>query len=148
MVFHTGSSPVLTTNMSRWWNWLDTKPQQEGWNAVTDSEVQGVEGEDYAWLQVRILYGSQIKINKMKDRGCNNCKHYKSEFDFWGEKPTQRICLSGKNKEVTDWWMNNGKKTIKDEIDPMDCFEPTESSVSLNKMSSLLDKMNEIIDKK
>lgn len=50
MVFHTGSSPVLTTNMSRWWNWLDTKPQQERWNAVTDSEVQGVEGEDYAWL--------------------------------------------------------------------------------------------------
>ena len=50
MVFHAGSSPVLTTNMSRWWNWLDTKPQQEGWNAVTDSEVQGVEGEDYAWL--------------------------------------------------------------------------------------------------
>jgi hypothetical protein len=56
--------------------------------------------------------------------------------------------LSGKNKEVTDWWMNNGKKTIKDEIDPMDCFEPTESSVSLNKMSSLLDKMSEIINKK
>lgn len=148
MVFHTGSSPVLTTNMSRWWNWLDTKPQQERWNAVTDSEVQGVEGEDYAWLQVRILYGSQIKINKMKDRGCNNCKHYKSEFDFWGEKPTQRICLSGKNKEVKDWWLNNGKKTIKDEIDQMDCFEPTESSVRLDKMSSLLDKMSEIIEKK
>lgn len=29
---------------------VDTKPQQEGRNAVTDSEVQGVEGEDYAWL--------------------------------------------------------------------------------------------------
>lgn len=29
---------------------VDAKPQQEGWNAVTDSEVQGVEGEDYAWL--------------------------------------------------------------------------------------------------
>ena len=84
----------------------------------------------------------------LKDRGCNNCKHYKSEFDFWGEKPTQRICLSGKNQEVKDWWLNNGKKTINDEIDQMDCFEPTESSVSLNKMSSLLDKMSEIIDKK
>jgi hypothetical protein len=84
----------------------------------------------------------------LKDRGCNNCKHYKSEFDFWGEKPIQRICLSGKNQEVKDWWLNNGKKTINDDIDQMDCFEPTESSVSLNKMSSLLDKMSEIIDKK
>lgn len=84
----------------------------------------------------------------LRDRGCNNCKHYKSEFDFWGEKPTQRICLSGKNKEVKDWWLNNGKKTIKDEIDQMDCFEPTESSVRLDKMSSLLDKMSEIIEKK
>ena len=84
----------------------------------------------------------------LKDRGCNNCKHYKTEFDFWGEKPIQRICLSGKNQEVTDWWMNNGKKTINDEIDPMDCFEPTESSMSLKKMSSLLDKMSEIINKK
>ena len=84
----------------------------------------------------------------LKDRGCNNCKHYKTEFDFWGEKPIQRICLSGKNQEVKDWWLNNGKKTINDEIDQMDCFEPTESSVSLNKMSSLLDKMSEIIDKK
>lgn len=84
----------------------------------------------------------------MKDRGCNNCKHHKTEFDFWGEKPIQRICLSGKNQEVKDWWLNNGKKTINDEIDQMDCFEPTESSVSLKKMSSLLDKMSEIIDKK
>lgn len=84
----------------------------------------------------------------LRDKGCNNCKHYKTEFDFWGEKPPQRICLNGKNKETKDWWLNNGKKTIEDEIDPMDCFEPTEFSVSLKKMSSLLDKMNEIIDKK
>ena len=84
----------------------------------------------------------------LKDRGCNNCKHYKTEFDFWGEKPTQRICLSGKNKEVNEWWNNNGRKTIEDDIDSMDCFEPTESSVMLNKMSSLIDKMSEIIEKK
>lgn len=84
----------------------------------------------------------------LKDRGCNNCKHYKTDFDFWGEKPTQRICLSGKDKEVKEWWDKNGKKTIKDEIDPMDCFEPTESSVMLDKMNSLLDKMGKIVDKK
>ena len=84
----------------------------------------------------------------MKDKGCNNCKHYKTEFDFWGEKPTQRICLSGKNKEVNEWWNNNGRKTIEDDIDSMDCFEPTESSVRLEKMSSLIDKMSEIINKK
>jgi hypothetical protein len=83
----------------------------------------------------------------LKDRGCNNCKHYKTEFDFWGEKPTQRICLSGKNKEVNEWWNNNGRKTIEDDIDSMDCFEPTESSVRLGVMSSLLDKMSEIINK-
>jgi hypothetical protein len=84
----------------------------------------------------------------LKDRGCNNCKHYKTEFDFWGEKPTQRICLSGKNRETNEWWDNNGRKTIEDKIDSMDFFEPTESSVMLNKMSSLVDKMSEIIEKK
>jgi hypothetical protein len=84
----------------------------------------------------------------MKDKGCNNCKHYKTEFDFWGEKPTQRICLSGKNRETNEWWDNNGRKTIEDKIDSMDCFEPTESSVMLNKMSLLIDKMSEIIEKK
>jgi hypothetical protein len=84
----------------------------------------------------------------MKDRGCNNCKHYKTEFDFWGDKPKQRICLSGKNRETNEWWNNNGRKTIEDEIDSMDCFEPTESLIRLDKMSSLLDKMSEIIEKK
>jgi hypothetical protein len=84
----------------------------------------------------------------MKDRGCNNCKHYKTEFDFWGEKPTKRICLAGKNKETNEWWVNNGPKTIEDEIDQMECYEPTESLMRLDKMSSLLDKMSEIIEKK
>ena len=84
----------------------------------------------------------------MKDKGCNNCKQYKTEFDFWGGEPTQRICLSGKNNEVNEWWDNNGGKTIEDDIDSMDCFEPTESSVMLDRMSSLIDKMSEIIEKK
>jgi hypothetical protein len=83
-----------------------------------------------------------------KDRGCNNCKHYKTEFDFWGIKPPQRICLSGNDNEVKEWWEKNGKKTIDDDIDPMDCFEPTDSSVMLNKMSSLVDEMIKIVEKK
>jgi hypothetical protein len=83
----------------------------------------------------------------LNNRGCNNCKHYKSETDFWGEKPTQRICLSGKDNEVKVWWEKNGNKTIEDEIDQMECYEPTESSVMLNEMSRLLDKMNEIVSK-
>jgi hypothetical protein len=83
-----------------------------------------------------------------KDRGCNNCKHYKTEFDFWGSKPPQRICLSGNDNEVKEWWEKNGKKTIDDDIDPMDCFEPTDSSVMLNKMSSLVDEMIKIVEKK
>lgn len=84
----------------------------------------------------------------MKDKGCNNCKHYKTEFDFWGEKPTKRICLAGKNKETNEWWVNNGPKTIEDAIDQMECYEPTDSSVMLDKMSSILDKMDKIIEKK
>ena len=81
----------------------------------------------------------------MKSRGCNDCKNYKSEFDFWGEKPTQRICLSGNDLEVNAWWRDNGRKNINDEVDSMDCFEETESSKMLNKMSSLLDKMNGVL---
>ena len=83
----------------------------------------------------------------LRDRGCNNCKHYKSATDFWGEKPTQRICLSGKDNEVKEWWEKNCKKTIEDEIDQMECYEPTESSVMLDKMSTLVTKMSEIVNK-
>ena len=62
----------------------------------------------------------------MKSRGCNDCKNYKSEFDLWGEKPTQRICLSGNDLEVNAWWRDNGRKNINDEVDSIDCFEETE----------------------
>jgi hypothetical protein len=83
----------------------------------------------------------------MKKGGCFDCKHHKKEIDFWSGN-SQRTCLVGNNKEVNEWWDNNSKKTIEDDKDLMDCFEPTESSVLLGGISSLLDKLSEVIDKK
>lgn len=59
--------------------------------------------------------------------GCNDCKHHKHTED----------CLIGNTEGMNAWWSENGSKTRNDVITDMDCFEPTDSAVALDKMIRL-----------
>lgn len=82
----------------------------------------------------------------MGTKGCNNCRHYDmGKMSFGGTDGLEiisgkRSCKIGKNDDLNNWWVENGRKTSDTSTD-MVCFEETESARMLNKMSSLLDEI-------
>lgn len=85
-------------------------------------------------------------MSSKENNGCLDCVHYKTEIDFWNNKPTKRICLKGNAETTVKWWEENGKKTRKDVLDSLECFEETQNAKFLNSMSNKIDEMMNILN--
>jgi hypothetical protein len=78
-------------------------------------------------------------------KGCNSCKHYKSEIvDFVdGKFQSKQQCLMGHNTEMLKWWSDNGEKTSEN-LDEMNCHEYPDIH---NKIEEVLERMEDLIKK-
>lgn len=82
--------------------------------------------------------------------GCNDCKHHKSELGDFVDGKFELIhkCLLGNDTQMRDWWVNNGKKKRSiDVFDEMECHDYHESTKSLMKMTELVDKLSNHLEK-
>jgi len=83
----------------------------------------------------------------MANQGCNNCNQYQhGVLQMW--KPDEpHKCKLGKDAEFNAWWNENGRKTNRDEITDMPCFEETGLGLMCKDLKNVLDKLGEVIDK-
>jgi Zn ribbon nucleic-acid-binding protein len=78
--------------------------------------------------------------------GCNECKFYKSDLDFYDDDFTsKKTCLAGNTEQMLAWWEENGKKYSED-VSDMQCHEHHESTKSLIEMNRVMDKMIKVVD--
>lgn len=80
--------------------------------------------------------------------GCHECKHYDSKWDH-SDSPAKlisRTCALGHTDIMNKWWEENGNKAGTENREDLDCHEHTDGVKMLNNMSSLLDKMNDLLD--
>jgi hypothetical protein len=77
--------------------------------------------------------------------GCKDCKHYNSTF---GNKSngfkTIRTCKLDKVDAMNKWWADNGQKSATGPLDDMECHEYSDLD---KKLTSSLDKIDELLDK-
>ena len=88
----------------------------------------------------------------MGTKGCNNCRHYDmGKMSFGGTDGLEiisgkRSCKIGKNDDLNNWWVENGRKTSDTSTDML-CFEDTDFGNLLSDMSSLLDELKKSYEK-
>lgn len=79
--------------------------------------------------------------------GCNECKFYKSELgDFTnGSHQIIRSCTLGKDEEMNQWWVKNGKKH--EGLDDMECHDYHDFTKKLISMINKVEKLSDLLSK-
>jgi hypothetical protein len=83
------------------------------------------------------------------NKGCNNCEHYCHGILEVYKSDIPHKCLIGNNKQMNNWWLENGHKTNKNDITDMECFKETKIHKLHNETLKILNELEKtIIDKK
>ncbi|MEO6305485.1 MAG: hypothetical protein ABIP51_20145 [Bacteroidia bacterium] len=82
-----------------------------------------------------------------KNKGCTSCQHFNIGKINLDKPDTEHNCGLGKNKELKQWWEENKHQKIRTELTSMPCYEETELGNILNKMSSTLNKIKELLER-
>lgn len=77
--------------------------------------------------------------------GCNDCKFYRSKWDWVNDKFTQieQTCEIGNTQEMLDWWVENGSKKDPKELTKMECHQWHDSTKILININ---DEASEILN--
>lgn len=85
--------------------------------------------------------------NTYEKSGCYECAMSDSEWGFVNDKYIliKRTCKKGNTDQLIQWWENNKHKRSKDELEPMECHEYSESTKNLIRISGLLKEVKTIL---
>lgn len=80
--------------------------------------------------------------------GCNDCKFYKSKWDWIDGKFTRisQNCEAGFDEKMNQWWVENSNKK-NDETSHMECHEWHNSTKSLIDMNDLASEILTLLKK-